>query len=124
MKPFDDLVDAMSLNHHHSPWAQEQTPADWLRYLQEETAEALAAKQSGQAKHLAEELGDVVQNWIAAVIALEDVPGFPSMETLLTNALTKLRWRKPWLFHRDTPFPKDAAEEMTWVAAQKAMESK
>src|SRR3954451_20571408 len=51
------------------PWKREQTHRSLARYLQEETAEALEAIDTGDDEHLHEELGDLLlQRYIHAVI--------------------------------------------------------
>lgn len=121
MSQFDSLVEMMRINHRDSPWAKTQTAQSWLKHLETELQELMDFTSPANA---AEELGDVLQNWIAVYIALEEEEGVATLGEILSNAQIKLASRKPWLFDSKLPFPKDASEERAWVAANKAKEKK
>lgn len=121
MSQFDGLVEMMRINHRNSPWAKTQSAKDWLEHLQKELEEL---KDHTSPANAAEELGDVLQNWIAVFIALEEEEGLCILEEILFNAQLKLARRKPWLFDSRLPFPKDADEERAWVKLNKSKEKK
>lgn len=121
MSQFDGLVEMMRINHRNSPWAKTQSAADWIEHLQAELNEL---KTFTSAANAAEELGDVLQNWIAVFIALEEEQGIAVLREVIWAAQMKLRFRKPWLFDSRLPFPKDADEERAWVKLNKSKEKK
>ena len=121
MRQFEDLVLMMRVNHRDSPWAKTQSANDWILHTEAELQEL---KHFTSPANAAEELGDVLQNWIASYIALEAEEGVCVLEEILLSAQNKLLARKPWLFDSRLPFPKDADEERAWVKLNKAKEKK
>ncbi len=80
------------------PWDAEQTHASLVPYLIEEAYEAVEAAESGDADHLAEELGDVLlQVLFHARVAAEAPDGF-DIDDVAGRLVDKLVYRHPHVF--------------------------
>ena len=79
------------------PWDREQTHASLLKYLIEESTEAIEAVQSGDMKHVCEELGDVLlQVVFHAQIATEN--GDFDISEVIDAVASKMVRRHPHVF--------------------------
>src|SRR3954469_10430134 len=79
------------------PWKREQTHRSLARYLQEKTAEALEAIDSGDDEHLREELGDLLlQVYFHAVIGEE--AGTFTIDDVARGISEKMHRRNPHVF--------------------------
>lgn len=97
-EPLRELVAVMDQLRRSCPWDAEQTHRSLAKYLLEEAYETLDAIETGDADHLAEELGDLLlQVLFHARIASEQPNGFDIDEVaeLLT---AKLVSRHPHVF--------------------------
>jgi MazG family protein len=79
------------------PWDQEQTLESMTPYLAEEAAETVEAIGTGDANHIAEELGDVA---FLAIFCLEllKARGGPGLDEALEGAAQKLIRRHPHVY--------------------------
>lgn len=99
-EPLRDLVAVMDQLRRSCPWDAEQTHRSLARYLVEETYETLDAIETGDADHLAEELGDVLlQVLFHARIASEEPDSF-DIDDVADLLRTKLVSRHPHVFAR------------------------
>jgi XTP/dITP diphosphohydrolase len=81
------------------PWDAEQTHSSLLRYLREETEEFVEAVQSGDRRHMAEELGDVLLQVAFHARVAEDHPSEPfDIDTVAGLLVDKLVRRHPHVF--------------------------
>ena len=95
------------------PWDAEQTHASLAPYLVEETYEVLEAVESGDMRHLAEELGDVLlQVAFHARVAEEAEDGF-DVDTVAGLLVDKLVRRHPHVF-ADGDAATPAEVEVEW----------
>jgi MazG family protein len=113
------------------PWDREQTPDSLKRYVLEEACEVIDAIESGDAKHLREELGDLLlQVVFQAEIARKKGDFGP--DDVVDGIVDKLVRRHPHVFgvtHPDgtrgpKPAVEDAAEVLRNWERQKAVEKK
>jgi XTP/dITP diphosphohydrolase len=96
-QPLLDFLDDMRRLRRECPWKREQTHRSLARYLQEETAEALEAIDSGDDEHLREELGDLLlQVYFHAVIAEET--GAFTIDDVARGISEKMHVRNPHVF--------------------------
>jgi tetrapyrrole methylase family protein/MazG family protein len=79
------------------PWDREQTPQSIRKHLLEEACEAIDAIEEGDARHLQEELGDLLLQIIfQAQMASE--AGLFDIEKVITGIINKLIRRHPHVF--------------------------
>ena len=113
------------------PWDREQTPASLRRYVLEEACEVIDAIESGDKKHLREELGDLLlQVVFQAEIARRDGDFGP--DDVVEGIVDKLVRRHPHVFgvtNQDgtrgpRPAVEDSAEVLRNWERQKAVEKK
>ena len=96
-QPLLDFLDDMRRLRQDCPWKREQTHRSLARYLQEETAEAVEAIDTGDAAHLREELGDLLlQVYFHAVIAEES--GAVTLDDVARGISEKMHRRNPHVF--------------------------
>jgi XTP/dITP diphosphohydrolase len=99
-QPLLDFLDDMRRLRRECPWKREQTHRSLARYLQEETAEALEAIDTGDDRHLREELGDLLlQVYFHAVIAEET--GAFTIDDVARGISEKMHRRNPHVFGPD-----------------------
>jgi tetrapyrrole methylase family protein / MazG family protein len=79
------------------PWDAEQTHASLRRFLVEETYEVLDAIESGDAKHFASELGDLLLQVVFHSILAEETGAF-TMAEVIEAVYTKMVRRHPHVF--------------------------
>jgi XTP/dITP diphosphohydrolase len=110
------------------PWDAEQTHSSLLRYLREETEEFVEAVESGDRRHMAEELGDVLLQVTFHARVAEDHPSEPfDIDTVAGLLVDKLVRRHPHVFadgDASTPEEVEANWERIKVAERLAKESK
>jgi XTP/dITP diphosphohydrolase len=100
------LVEVMSELRRHCPWDSQQTHRSLVQYLIEETAETVEAIESGDRRHLREELGDLLlQVVFHAEIASEEPAGF-DLDEVARGIADKLVARHPHVFAAE-PHPSD-----------------
>lgn len=113
------------------PWDREQTPDSLKRYVLEEACEVIDAIESGDKKHLREELGDLLlQVVFQAEIARRDGDFGP--DDVVAGIVDKLVRRHPHVFgvtnedgsRGPRPAVEDAAEVLRNWERQKAVEKK
>jgi XTP/dITP diphosphohydrolase len=96
-QPLLDFLDDMRRLRRECPWKREQSHRSLARYLQEETAEALEAIDSGDDEHLREELGDLLlQVYFHAVIGEET--GAFTIDEVARGISEKMHVRNPHVF--------------------------
>lgn len=96
------------------PWDAEQTHASLAPYLVEETYETLDAIESGDLRHLAEELGDVLlQVVFHARVAADEPDGF-DIDDVAGHLIDKLVRRHPHVFATGADVPEgiDSPEQV------------
>lgn len=94
-----DLVTVMDRLRTECPWDREQTHRSLARYLLEETYETLEAIESGDYKHLREELGDLLlQVYFHARVASEDGDDGFTIDDVAGDIVDKLVHRHPHVF--------------------------
>jgi XTP/dITP diphosphohydrolase len=99
-QPLLDFLDDMRRLRRECPWKREQTHRSLARYLQEETAEALEAIDTGDDEHLREELGDLLlQVYFHAVIGEET--GAFTIDDVARGISDKMHVRNPHVFGSD-----------------------
>jgi XTP/dITP diphosphohydrolase len=99
-QPLLDFLEDMRRLRRDCPWKREQTHRSLARYLQEETAETLEAIDTGDDRHLREELGDLLlQVYFHAVIAEES--GTFTIDDVARDIATKMHRRNPHVFGPD-----------------------
>lgn len=118
---FENLIADLKLNASRSPWAKEQGLSGWIGHLVDEVNEVRQAFESGDMEHVAEEMGDVLWDWVALSLAIE-AEGGPSVTEIAQNVSKKFRRRKPWIFDGG-PLPESATEERQKYLKSKAEES-
>lgn len=79
------------------PWDKEQTPLSMRADLIEETFEAVDAINTGDALHIAEELGDVLLNTVM-ICYMEEQAGNGSVASTIQDLCDKLILRHPHVF--------------------------
>ncbi len=105
-----DLVDVMDRLRQECPWDQQQSHESLVRYLVEETYETIEAIESGDRKHLREELGDLLlQVVFHARIASEQLDEGFDIDDVAGGIVEKLIRRHPHVF-AGTPSGADGAE--------------
>lgn len=93
-----ELVDVMDRLRRECPWDQQQTHQSLVRYLVEETYEAIEAIETGDTGHLREELGDLLlQVVFHARIASEPTDGF-DIDDVAGDIVAKMVRRHPHVF--------------------------
>jgi XTP/dITP diphosphohydrolase len=96
-QPLLDFLEDMRRLRRDCPWKRAQTHRSLARYLQEESAEALEALDTGDPAHLREELGDLLlQVYFHAVIAEE--AGDFTIDDVATGVSEKMHRRNPHVF--------------------------
>lgn len=105
-------------NAERSPWTKAQSIGSWVELLIKEVNEALLAFRTEPPGHFDTELGDVLQCWLSLAIRNEEAGG-AKISTLIDNARSKLRLRKPWIFEHGAILPRTAAEEHAWFTKRK-----
>lgn len=99
-QPLLDFLHDMRRLRRECPWKREQTHRSLARYLQEESAEALEAIDTGDEQHLREELGDLLlQIYFHAVIAEES--GAFTIDDVARGISDKMHHRNPHVFGPD-----------------------
>jgi XTP/dITP diphosphohydrolase len=99
-RPLLDFLEDMRRLRRDCPWKREQTHRSLARYLQEETAEALEAIDTGDDEHLREELGDLLlQVYFHAVIGEET--GAFTIDDVARGISDKMHVRNPHVFGSD-----------------------
>ena len=120
--PFELYCEDLRFNRTRSPWAQSAGLRGWLRALENEVVEVRdeITPEAGapRLQHAAEEMGDVLGNWISLSLAIEAAGG-PTVEDIVTAARAKLHARKPWVFDGSPVFA-TADEEHAAYAVNKA----
>ena len=95
--PLLEFLEVMRRLRAECPWKAEQTHRSLARYLLEETHETLEAIDSGDRRHLREELGDLLlQVYFHAVIAEER--GAFTIDDVAGDITAKMRRRNPHVF--------------------------
>lgn len=109
-QPLLDFLEDMRRLRRDCPWKREQTHRSLARFLQEETAEAVEAIDSGDLDHLREELGDLLlQVYFHAVIAEES--GAFTLDDVARGIDEKMHRRNPHVFGSDVET--EAAAELS-----------
>lgn len=118
--PLLELAEVMDRLRTECPWDREQTHRSLARYLLEETYEVLEAIDTGDAKHLREELGDLLmQVYFHARIAAESPSAPFTIDDVARGIVDKLVYRHPHVFAGVEVA--DAAEvERNWTALKAA----
>lgn len=97
----DDFVAVMRRLRAECPWKAEQTHRSLVRYLLEETAEAVdaidASDASGDWSDLAEELGDVLLQVVFHAVIAEERGDF-DLDDVARGITEKMRRRNPHVF--------------------------
>ena len=94
-----DLVEVMDRLRRECPWDQQQSHESLVRYLVEETYETIEAIESGDRRHLREELGDLLlQVVFHARIASEDPDGGFDIDDVAGGIVEKMIRRHPHVF--------------------------
>ncbi len=92
-----EFLEVMRRLRAECSWKASQTHRSLVRYLLEETHEAVEAIETGDAPHLREELGDLLlQVWFHSVIAEEH--GDFTFDDVVEGIVAKLRRRNPHVF--------------------------
>ncbi len=92
MKEFDELVQFCRKSAMHDPWVKKRGAARFCDGIMEEAAEAKEAMEKNDTRHLQEELGDVMYDWLHTVI-LSDI----DIAQTLACARRKFSARKPFI---------------------------
>ncbi|WP_158240623.1 MazG nucleotide pyrophosphohydrolase domain-containing protein [Telmatospirillum siberiense] len=105
-----DLIDGLRLDRTRSAWSRSQTLPQSLAKLKGEIDECRDALDEGDPRALEEELGDILWSLLFALIVAGDEHGL-SLERISATALSKLKYRKPWLYEagRDLSLEEEAA---------------
>jgi XTP/dITP diphosphohydrolase len=94
-----DLVEVMDRLRRECPWDQQQSHESLVRYLVEETYETVEAIESGDRRHLREELGDLLlQVVFHARIASEDPDDGFDIDDVAGGIVEKMIRRHPHVF--------------------------
>jgi XTP/dITP diphosphohydrolase len=120
-----DLVTVMDRLRTTCPWDREQTHRSLARYLLEEAYETLEAIESGDYRHLREELGDLLlQVYFHARIAAEGEPDGDrfDIDDVAGGIVDKLVHRHPHVFARAADEDPPTREEVdrSWEALKAA----
>src|SRR5262245_833074 len=96
---FETLLEIMAQLRGPSgcPWDREQTPESLKAYLVEESYEVLEAIESGDARHVREELGDLLFQVVFHARVAEERGQF-TMAELLRSLIDKMVNRHPHVF--------------------------
>jgi len=100
MKPFNDLLTVLDklLNPDGGcPWDREQTMLSMRESVLEETCELIEAIDINDAKHIEEELGDLLFN-VVFLCRLAEKERKCSLQSALSNVTKKLIHRHPHIF--------------------------
>ncbi|KRB76996.1 hypothetical protein ASE01_09535 [Nocardioides sp. Root190] len=101
MGTVDEFVAVMRQLRAECPWKQEQTHRSLVRYLLEETYEAVEAvdggEDTGDWSHLAEELGDLLLQIVFHAVIAEERGDF-DLDTVARGITAKMRRRNPHVF--------------------------
>lgn len=109
-----ELVAVMDRLRGECPWDAEQTHESLVRYLVEETYEAVEAIEDGDRTHLREELGDLLlQVMFHARIAAEDPNAPYDIDDVAQQIVEKLIRRHPHVF-ADTQVEGSADVATNW----------
>jgi NTP pyrophosphatase (non-canonical NTP hydrolase) len=115
-----DLVEVMDRLRRECPWDREQTHESLVRYLVEETYETIEAIESGDRRHLQEELGDLLlQVMFHARVASEDSDDPFTIDDVAGGIVEKLVRRHPHVFG-DAEAADAAAVEANWDSIKAA----
>ena len=118
---FKDLLEIAARLRKECPWDKKQTLESLKPHLLEEAAEVAEAIESGNADHIAEEMGDVIFTLLLmAEIASEDQRF--DMGSILEKSAEKMIARHSWVFGTDKATTPEEAVEL-WLK-NKAKERK
>lgn len=110
---FKDLLEIAARLRKECPWDKKQTLESLKPHLLEEAAEVAEAIESGNADHIAEEMGDVIFTLLLmAEIASEDQRF--DMGSILEKSAEKMISRHSWVFGTDTADTPEEAVEL-WL---------
>ncbi|OGK98954.1 MAG: nucleoside triphosphate pyrophosphohydrolase [Candidatus Rokubacteria bacterium RIFCSPLOWO2_02_FULL_73_56] len=113
---FERLLDTMAhlRGPHGCPWDRAQTRASLKPFLIEEAYEVLEAIETGQDRHLREELGDLLLQVVFHARLAEELDEF-RMSDVLRGLIDKLMRRHPHVF-RDASATTPEAVVVQWEA--------
>ena len=94
---FDRLLAIVAELRERCPWDREQTAASLAHHLVEEAYEALDALESGNARAITDELGDVITQALAIVTIISE-SGETGIGDILEHAAAKLVRRHPHVY--------------------------
>lgn len=96
---FDELVRILAVlrGPHGCPWDLEQTPMTLREHLIEEAYEVVGAVEAGDAKAIAEELGDLLLQVVFQAQMASEEEAF-DIDDVTAGIVTKLRRRHPHIF--------------------------
>lgn len=100
------------------PWKREQTHRSLVRYLLEESYEAVEALESGDDEHLREELGDLLLQVVFHAAIAEERGAF-DLDDVARGITAKMRRRNPHVFG---DHPAAGAEELDAAAVNELWE--
>lgn len=123
-KRFADFVETIARLRHPKtgcPWDLKQTHESLRRYMLEEAYEASEAMGSGDERHMAEELGDVLLQ-VVLNAQLGDDHGRWSIEDVIEGIDSKMKRRHPHVFDADNVKAGSAEEVLQQWSAIKAKE--
>jgi XTP/dITP diphosphohydrolase len=124
--PVGEFVAVMRRLRAECPWKQEQTHRSLARYLLEETHETLEAIDSGDMRHLGEELGDLLLQVVFHAVIAEEHGAF-TLDDVARGITEKMRRRNPHVFGPDAQSVWESGRRYTieeieelWQAAKAA----
>lgn len=97
MKEFDRLVEVVAALRKKCPWDRAQTHETLKPYMIEEVNEAIEAIDSGNHKHLAEELGDMLLHIVMHAEMGKEEEHF-TIEDIIDGITKKMIRRHPHVF--------------------------
>ena len=104
------------------PWDREQGSAEFARFTAEETRELIEAIETGDDRHVQEELGDVLFCVLAAIAAAEE-EGRANLRDCLEQIHTKMIRRHGHVFgEHEAASPEDAVHVWNSIKAEEKRE--
>lgn len=97
MSTFEELRAIAVKDRRYSEWSQQRTLIERVEFLRKEVEELQEAVRKSDVENLREELGDVFWDALTIVAHAEEQGLFTTKE-VLSQAVQKIRVRKPWIF--------------------------
>ena len=118
---FEELYRILQLDRKVSPWSKNRTINERITELNKEIVEVNQAIEKKDLQNLHEELGDTLWSVLSVIIIAEERYDAKTKD-IIDNVITKIKYRKPWIFNGEKMTEEDEATQ--WIVAKKQEKEK